>query len=111
MKSRRNRDAKKLTCATTILININPELLPHTTSYISRKLQEIPGLLQAAAEADYKRLRHYGHALKGSGGAYGLPQLSIIGAKIETAAISSDLKTAREQILEMETFLRSVRLE
>jgi len=54
--------------------------------YLQRMRDSLPNLQGTLARLDFDAARVYGHRLKGSGGAYGVPQLSEIGAAIEIAA-------------------------
>jgi HPt (histidine-containing phosphotransfer) domain-containing protein len=78
------------------------ELLPQYFELCRRDLRR----LRSACE-----LRHFGdvriigHNLKGSGGAYGFPELSQIGAGIETAAKSGDEMALRAGIEQLALFL------
>lgn len=64
--------------------------------------------MQAALEkVDFDRVRVLGHNLKGSGGAYGFPHLTDLGARVEQAAKSSDDSAIRCGITELKAFLDS----
>ena len=64
--------------------------------------------MQASLEKlDFERVRILGHNLKGSGGAYGFPRLTELGARMEQAAKSSDDSAIRRGIEELKTFLDS----
>jgi len=108
---RKKNGGKNTGGVTPVVVSIAPELLPLTTIYLDRKRQEIPGIRKMAREADYGSLRRMGHDLKGSGGAYGLPQLSAFGSRIENAAVAGDPEKLLAAICELEGFFRSVRLE
>ena len=112
MTGPREKSDRKVTAgATAVVVSIIPELLPLATVYLARKRKEISGIRQVAVKADYERLRRMGHDLKGSGGAYGLPQLSALGSRIESAAIACDPEMLQTIIDDLEKFLQSVRLE
>lgn len=60
--------------------------------YLQRMRESVPGLRDALARRDFGAAKVYGHRLKGSGGAYGVPGLSEIGAGIELAAKGEDVE-------------------
>lgn len=78
------------------------ELLPQYFELCRRDLR----LLETACESrQFGQIRVLGHNLKGSGGAYGFPELSGIGAIIELAAKSGDDSTIRLGIDQLAAFL------
>jgi HPt (histidine-containing phosphotransfer) domain-containing protein len=78
------------------------DLLPQYFALCRRDLER----LRAASESrQFGEIRVLGHNLKGSGGAYGFPELSRIGANIELAAKSGDDSTVRVGIDQLAAFL------
>jgi HPt (histidine-containing phosphotransfer) domain-containing protein len=67
-------------------------LLP---GYLANRHVTIGELQEALAEGDASVLRRIGHNLKGSGAAYGLPQVSVIGGRIEACALEQDFASLR----------------
>ncbi|MDQ6950853.1 MAG: PAS domain S-box protein [Mariprofundales bacterium] len=63
------------------------ELLP---GYLSNQRQRLSDMEQALADGDFNTIRIAGHSIKGTGSSYGLPQLSALGATIETAASAEE---------------------
>jgi histidine phosphotransfer protein HptB len=62
--------------------------------------------LRAAIESkEFDQVRVLGHNLKGSGGAYGFPELSEIGAQIESAAKTQDTGKAGSGVARLAEFL------
>ena len=49
-----------------------------------------------------------GHKLKGSGGAYGFPVLTDLGAAIEDAALERNTAVIRQKTLELEEYLGKI---
>ena len=67
-------------------------------AYVDRCLAALPIAVEALDRSDYGHLRVFGHRLRGSGGAYGIPKLTEIGSAIEKAAIQDDSAGLRLQI-------------
>ncbi|MDX8409557.1 MAG: PAS domain S-box protein, partial [Mariprofundales bacterium] len=63
------------------------ELLP---GYLSNQRQRLNEMEQALAAGDFNTIRIAGHSIKGTGSSYGLPQISALGAAIETAASAKE---------------------
>jgi HPt (histidine-containing phosphotransfer) domain-containing protein len=75
------------------------------TAYIQRCLAGLPDAKAALAGLDHNALRVYGHRLKGSGGGYGIPRLTELGAGIEDAARRGDAAGLQKQFHELEMYL------
>lgn len=76
--------------------------------YLSRCRNELPRLAAAIEESDYKTLRVTGHNLKGTGRAYGFPEITETGAIIETAATQQRAAELREHLDRLAEYLSSV---
>lgn len=81
------------------------------TGYISRCRSGLPSLLAAVDASDFEAARVYGHRMKGSGGAYGIPGLSEIGAEIERAAKAHDPASIHESVSTLQAYLGRLSVE
>lgn len=79
--------------------------------YISRCRSGLPNLQAALHDSDFEAARVYGHRMKGSGGAYGIPGLSEIGAGIERAAKAGGLAALHEFASALDVYLRRLTVE
>jgi HPt (histidine-containing phosphotransfer) domain-containing protein len=80
------------------------ELIPQYFALCRRDLLSLGAALE---KKQFEDVRVLGHNLKGSGGAYGFPELSEIGSRIETAGTEKDEAVARQGVEQLEFFLRS----
>lgn len=78
------------------------ELLPQYFDLCRRDLVQ---LRDALAQNDFEKVRVLGHNLKGSGGAYGFPNLTEIGASLETSGKTQDGGLARSATDRLAEFL------
>jgi len=78
--------------------------------YLDNRKDDVDKLRQALAAADFETVRSTGHNLYGSGAAYGLDEISMLGAKIEMAAIDKDGGELERLIDEMTGFLRKLKV-
>jgi CheY-like chemotaxis protein len=78
--------------------------------YLSTRINEVPEMIDLLAKADYARLAILGHNLKGTGGAYGFPELSRWGATLEQSAKHEDAESLRTQMTELGIYLGQVQL-
>ncbi len=77
------------------------ELVPQ---YLDLCRHDLAMLHAALQRHDFEQIRVVGHNLKGSGGAYGFPGLSSIGARVESAASAADEAVLREGVTTLELF-------
>ena len=80
------------------------ELLP---GYIKNRRLEVPKLHTYFLDKEFNKIRILGHNLKGSGGLYGLPQISEFGDSLESNALASNANELLKTIQELEQFLKN----
>ena len=78
--------------------------------YLSHRKDDIDRLRRALEESDFETIRVTGHNLYGSGSAYGLDDISSLGASIENAADAKDAERVSRLIDEMTDFLHKLRV-
>ena len=83
------------------------ELLP---GYIKHRKLEIFQLQRLLEESQYNKIRIIGHNLRGSGGLYGLPAISIFGENLEASAVANDVKALTAVIKDMQAYLDQIHL-
>ncbi|GAB6157746.1 hypothetical protein JCM39194_09460 [Desulfotomaculum varum] len=66
--------------------------------YLQDLAEEMAKLKHAALVQDFTTVRYIGHGLKGSGGAYGFPEFSDLGADIERAALQEDAELVKKLV-------------
>ena len=76
--------------------------------YVDRCLKTLPDAVAALGRSDYAYLRIFGHRLKGTGGAYGIPGLTDIGSAIEAAARRDETPELKSQIAALEACLSRI---
>ena len=80
------------------------------TEYVNRCLTALPDAKTALDRSDDGHLRVFGHRLRGSGGAYGIPGLTEIGSVIEEAALRGDTDELRRQVTALEAYLYRIEI-
>lgn len=78
--------------------------------YLDHRKDDIDKLQQALANADFETIRITGHNLYGSGSAYGLDDISWLGASIEKAADEKDDAKIETLIGELTCFLQKLKV-
>jgi signal transduction histidine kinase len=68
--------------------DLPPEVQALVPQYLEGRIQDLQRLSGALSGKDYETIRVIGHTMKGTGTAYGFPELTVAGAVIESAAKS-----------------------
>lgn len=72
-------------------VKFDADMLDLVPGYLRQRLVDVARIREMLASgADLATLTHLGHQLKGSGGAYGLPEVSVIGGLLEAGAAAGD---------------------
>lgn len=75
--------------------------------YMNQRRQDVLAIRSALEKSDFDAIRHLGHKMSGSGGGYGFPRISEIGAALYTAAESKDAAAIRTQVDALSAYLVS----
>lgn len=78
------------------------------SQYLQRRKSDLTRLRTALAEQDFASIQLTGHNLYGSGAAYGLEQISALGAKLEQAARTHQTEQISALVDEMERFVTKI---
>lgn len=70
-------------------------LLPN---YLARRADDVAALSDALERSDFELIARTGHNMRGNGVSFGFPELSDVGADIETAAHARDVPGVKEGI-------------
>jgi HPt (histidine-containing phosphotransfer) domain-containing protein len=95
----------------TITIEIPTGLEEIVPAYLASCLEELQQMTESLAVSDFNRLVTLGHNLKGSGGSYGFPGLTRIGAALEDSAKRRDPVTISTQLSQLKDYLGRVELK
>ena len=94
-----------------ILVQVPRGVPPRMVSqYVDRCLKTLPDVMAALDRWDYAYLRIFGHRLKGTGGAYGIPALTEIGFSIEASAGRDATSELKSQIAALEACLNRIEI-
>lgn len=76
--------------------------------YLERRQTDLQRLRQALARHDYELVRRIGHNLHGSGSAYGLRRITLLGERLERAAERTDHPAIDEIVDELGHYLSTL---
>lgn len=79
-------------------VAIDPDIADLAAMFLHAKKAEIGTLRSTLERGDFRLLRQAGHNLAGSGGGYGFPRLSALGAALSAAARAEDSDAVRETL-------------
>ena len=84
-----------------------PQGIPRdlVVGYLSRSRSSVSTLRAAVDRSDYDAVRVFGHRLKGTGGAYGMPRLTELGAAIERAGAGKKPEELEPLVFALDTYL------
>jgi len=78
------------------------------TQYLERRRSDLTRLRSALNDKDFSSIQLTGHNLFGSGAAYGLEEVSALGAKLEQAAKSEQSDRISDLVDELERLVTRV---
>jgi CheY-like chemotaxis protein len=93
-----------------ILVEAPPEVEELVPEYLAERKSEVALLRQLMAKSDFESIRILAHNLKGNGRSFGFPELTIIGAAMETSARESGGAALSSQVEELANYLDRVQL-
>ena len=73
-----------------ILVRVDARLRAVIPGYLDTRREDVRTLLEAVERSDYETIHALGHKMSGTGGSYGFPRITEIGAAIERAAKERD---------------------
>jgi CheY-like chemotaxis protein len=79
-------------------------------SYLANVRRDMDQILAGVDAKDCKIASRVGHQFKGSGEAYGFPEITRTGAAVEVAALAANEDEIRSQILSLATYLDRVEI-
>jgi hypothetical protein len=91
-----------------IVIHISPEVIDLVPGYISHRLSDIPLIREHLNNGRFEEIKVMGHKMKGGGGLYNMDQVTILGDKIEKAAIAKESAVIEEAVGLLEEYLNSI---
>ncbi len=87
---------------------VDPDLEPIMGRYMELQFRDLNLMKNAIASGDGESVRMLGHKLKGSGASYGFNDLTEIGASMEIAGRTGDLKSAGDLAEQIHAYLENV---
>ena len=94
-----------------IVVSVDAQIVTLVPRYLANRVADVTKIRTALAQADFETIRSAAHGMKGSGGGYGLPEISRLGSAMEQSARSRDAAAIDGLVTALETYLASVEIE
>jgi len=88
-----------------ITVQVDADLQDLVPNYLLNRGKDVQDLTEHLKKQEFEIIRRLGHRMKGSGGGYGLKNVTEIGAAIELAALQLDSSAVTEQIQALDDYL------
>jgi HPt (histidine-containing phosphotransfer) domain-containing protein len=94
----------------SIRIEVPPGLAEIVPGYLAARRKELPEMMALLAASGFERLAVLAHNIKGTGGSYGFPELTRMGAVLEQSAKHMDAEALSVQLTELNGYLGLVQV-
>ena len=91
-------------------VRVSAELRELTPRYLAHRRGDVDQLREAIDREDFETVRVIGHAMRGSGAAYGFDDITGLGAEIERLAKQADAPGLDAAVTSLTGYLDSVEL-
>ena len=89
-------------------VRVSAELRELAPRFLAHRRGDADQLREALDRADFETVRAIGHAMKGSGAAYGFDEITTLGTEIERLAKAGDAPALEAAVLRLAEYLDSV---
>jgi len=91
-----------------ITVTVDRELESLVPTFLANRRGDVGRLRDLLANGDFAAIQSLGHNIRGAGGPYGFPQVSVLGAAIESAAAAHAAPPIAGAANDLERFLDRV---
>lgn len=91
--------------ATSDARDLGPDVATLVPGFLAARRRDHLQMESCLAQSDFVQIRRLGHRLKGSGGSFGFPALTTIGARLEKAARAEDADLCGDALDELGRYL------
>ncbi|MBA3534899.1 MAG: Hpt domain-containing protein [Ardenticatenales bacterium] len=93
-----------------IVVRVHPKIIDLIPRYLENQRQCARTIQDALLHQDYYQVERLAHDMKGSGGGYGFPFITMIGDSLEKAARVADTETIRGKVDELLDYLNRLEI-
>ena len=77
-------------------------------TFLGNRERDVAALRTALEAGDSSTIQRLGHNMKGAGAAYGFPEITTLGAALESAARAADVSAAQDLTTQLADYLARV---
>lgn len=93
-----------------LIITVDAQIAALVPRFLANRAADVDRIRRALAVGDFEAVRAAGHGMKGSGGGYGFPEISRLGAAMEEGARQRDMAALVALVESLATYLARVEI-
>ncbi|MFH1604159.1 MAG: Hpt domain-containing protein [Pseudomonadota bacterium] len=94
-----------------LVVTVERQIAALMPRFLAHRAEDVTRLRAALACADFELIRATAHRMKGSGGAYGFPDISRLGAALEECARVRDAAAIAGLVASLEAYLGRIEVK
>ncbi len=91
-----------------LIIAVDAQIAALVPRFLANRAADVGKIRSALAGADFEAIRIAAHGMKGSGGGYGFPEISRLGAEMEESARRRDAAAIGALAASLEAYLARI---
>jgi HPt (histidine-containing phosphotransfer) domain-containing protein len=93
-----------------LIVAVDPQVAALVPRFLANRDADVGKIRAALAAADFTAIHATAHGMKGSGGAYGFPEISRLGAAMEEGARQRDTDAIAGFVARLEEYLAQIEI-
>ena len=93
-----------------LIIAVDAQIAALVPRFLANRAADVGKIRDALAGADFDSIRAAAHRMKGSGGGYGFPEISRLGAAMEEGARQCDAAAIDALVAGLEAYLARIEI-
>lgn len=94
-----------------LIIAVDAQIAALVPRFLANRAADADKIRAALAGADFETIRVSAHGMKGSGGGYGFPEISRLGAAMEEGAQRRDAAAIGALVASLEAYLARIEIK
>lgn len=92
------------------VVRVDPDIEDLVPAYLENRANEHVLFTRFVDMADFEKIQNLAHKIRGTAGAYGFKELSVIAATVESLAKQKDVEKIRFELDHFKQYLESIEL-
>ncbi len=93
------------------VVEVDAQIASLVPRFLANRAADVDRIRAALAQGDFEALRKAAHGMKGSGGGYGFPEISRLGAAMEEGARQRDAAALAALVDRLAAYLAGVEIK